>query len=104
MEAQNIKNIIYEELQIPQEIKVGVMTVNLNDLEKIVDKISNRLEKLVSEKFAGTVDSDTFKEVAEFVELEINEKHSNYWSNIAMGNASARFWHAYKKYISKFSR
>lgn len=47
MEGQNIKNIIYEELQIPQEIKLGQMSVSLYDLEKIVDKISSRLEALV---------------------------------------------------------
>lgn len=45
------------------------------------------------------IDMDSFKKIAEKVELEINEKHSNYWSNIAMGNASARFLHAYKNYI-----
>ena len=53
----------------------------------------------VMPKIAGKVDIGTFKEIAEFVELEINEKYSNYWSNIAFGNASARFLHAYKKYI-----
>ena len=65
---------------------------------------SNLVEARVSEKFTEIVDREKFKEIAEFVELEINEKHSDYWSNIAMGNASARFLHAYKKYVSKFSR
>lgn len=47
MKLEEIKNIIYEELQIPEEIKLGEMKVSLLDLEKIVDKISSRLEALV---------------------------------------------------------
>lgn len=73
-------------------------------IAEIISSESLPADLLVMPKIAGKVDGDIFKEIAEFVELEINEKHSNYWSNIAMGNASARFWHAYKKYIeSNFS-
>lgn len=43
---------------------------------------------------------DEFKRIAEFIELEINEKHSNYWSNITCGHSSVRFEQAYKKYTN----
>jgi len=84
-------------------------TVLRSDIVKLANQIDQansegQLEPPVSGKFAGMVDHNTFKEIAEFVELEINEKHSKYWSSIGLGNASGRFWQAYKRYASKFSR
>lgn len=45
MKAKDIKDIVYEGLQIPQEIKIGKVSVDLDNLEKIVDKISIRVEQ-----------------------------------------------------------
>jgi hypothetical protein len=65
MKAQEIKDIIYEELQIPQQIKVGEMKVSLLNMGKIVDKISNRLEKLVRQ---GVPSAD---EICEIIDKEV---------------------------------